>query len=82
MITKAYCLLDVKAGVFSLPWFFFHDAQVYRAVEELGADKNTTVGKYPEDFVLFCVGSFDDVTGVLERCSPVSMGPVSSLLRG
>lgn len=80
MVVQAYSLLDTKTGLFSLPWFFAHDQVAIRAVVGLAGDEATTVGKYPSDYVLMCVGEFDDCTGILSSLSPRQLGVVSSLL--
>lgn len=80
MILKAYSLLDTKTGVFSAPMYFVHEGQAMRAVIEIGLDYSTQVARYPEDFVLFLVGEFDDCVGVVTCTGPVNMGPVVQLL--
>lgn len=80
MILKAYCLLDMKAGAFATPFFMHHDAQAVRAVTELGQDTNTTVGRYPADFALCMVGTFDDASGVLTSLPVVNLGTVAGFL--
>lgn len=81
MLVKAFSLLDTKSGLFSLPWFFPHDANAVRAVRALGLDKATTVGQYPSDYVLYCIGEFDDSVGLLTSpFAPRPLGAVSSLL--
>ena len=76
MILKAFCLLDMKAGAFATPFFMHHDAQAVRAVTELGQDLNTTVGRYPSDFALCWIGTFDDASGVLTPSGIINLGTV------
>jgi len=80
MTLYGYSLLDVKTGVYSPAFFLNHDALAMRAVFELGQDKNTTPGKYPDDYVLYKVGVFDDNTGTLGSITPSVMGSVSAIL--
>lgn len=79
MILKAFSLLDIKAGVFSQPFFMAHAGQALRAVMDLATDLNTTVGRHPADFQLVEIGTFDDVTGVLTSCPPLPYGTVAQL---
>lgn len=65
MILNAYTLYDAKALTYSPPFYATAHGQAVRSVMELAADKNTTVGKYPTDFILYCVGTYDDATGSL-----------------
>lgn len=76
----AFSLFDVGASYFNTPFFFGQKGQAVRAMIELGSDLSTTVGRYPSDFHLYVVGTFDDQTGVLERVAPESLGPVLSFL--
>lgn len=81
MIVYGYSLLDVKAGLFSPPFFLIHDSLAIRAVCELALDKTTTPGKYPGDFVLYRVGAFDDGAGVfIADGRPDNLGVVSALM--
>lgn len=80
MILKAFCLLDMKAGAFATPFFMHHDAQAIRAVTELGQDLSTTVGRYPADFALMSIGTFDDASGVLAPTGIVNLGTVAGFL--
>lgn len=80
MILKAFCLLDMKAGAFATPFFMHHDAQAIRAVTELGQDQATTVGRYPADFALMSIGTFDDASGVLTPTGIVNLGTVAGFL--
>lgn len=65
MILKVYAIFDVKGEVFNTPWFMHTHGQATRAFKDLVADKATLVGRNPEDFVLFSIGSFDDSSGSL-----------------
>lgn len=76
----AFAFYDTKASFFSAPFFMSHRGQALRAAMDLGSDLSTTIGKYPTDFVLYELGTFDDQTGVLTAINPVSLGPVQALL--
>jgi len=80
MILEAYSLLDMKAGAFATPFFMLHDAQAIRAVTELGQDLATTVGRYPSDFALCSIGTFDDASGVLTPTGIINLGTVTGFL--
>ena len=63
MIRFAYCIVDRKACVFNSPVFYLRHGQAIRDFQTLCSDAGTLVGKYPDDFALYCVGSFDDEQG-------------------
>lgn len=79
MILKVYSLLDMKAGAFAQPFYMVHDAQAVRAVIELAGDLSTTVGRYPADFALCRVATFDDASGVFVSGPVENLGTVASL---
>lgn len=79
MILNAYSLLDVKSGVFSPPFFLIHDSIALRAVSELMTDKTCVPARYPSDFVLYCVGAFDDNLGSFTHLPPRNLGVLSAI---
>jgi len=81
MILQIFCIFDSKAQVFNTPFYMKHQADAVRACIEVGSDPSTTPGKYPEDFSLFYLGTFDDSTGRHELTLPASLGVVASFLR-
>lgn len=80
MILLAYSLLDNKTGHFSTPFFFNHRGHAIRAVMELGADPNTTVGRHPADFTLCEIGIFDDQVGRFTSEECLYLGTVRSFI--
>lgn len=63
MISNCYSLYDAKALTYSPPFLASAHGQAVRMVMELAQDANTTVGRHPADFTLYCVGQFNDATG-------------------
>lgn len=80
MEIKVFSLLDTKTGIYNAPFFMAHIGLAVRAVAELAADLNTTVGRHPADFMLVDLGSFDDQTGAFRTSVPVSLGTAVSFL--
>lgn len=66
MLLRAYTLHDVKAVSYSPPFFVQNDAMATRMVKDLVADTNTTVGRHPADYKLYCIGHFDDTSAQLQ----------------
>lgn len=79
MITNVYSIFDVKAKVFGSPFYAQCDEIAIRncaaAVRDDG--QNSMLSKFPEDFTLYRIGSFDDDRGVL---SPAGTNEVVVLL--
>lgn len=65
MIKYFYAVYDSKAKCFANPFFMVNDATAVRALAAAANDPSTEVCRFPEDFTLFLLGSFDDSTGVV-----------------
>lgn len=63
MLLRAYTLHDSKALTYSPPFFQHNDALAIRMLTDLVADTNTAPGRHPADFRMYCVGTYDDLTG-------------------
>lgn len=80
MFLKAFAILDIKSGVYSQPFFVAHKAHAVRSAMDVGNDPSTTVGRYPFDFRLVCLGEFDDSVGLLVSTAHHDFGTIGSLL--
>lgn len=65
MLTNAYTLYDNKSLTYSPPFFAVAHGAAARLVADLASDLQTSVGRHPADYVLFCIGVFDDASGRL-----------------
>ena len=65
MRRNLYCIKDVKVAAFTSPFTMPGDVQAMRYFHEIAVDEKTTIFKYPSDFELHRLGSFDDSTGEL-----------------
>lgn len=65
---KMYVLAtrDIVANVWSQPMFFPHIGIAIRGFGDQCRDKTTELGKHPEDYELWMIGEYDDVTGQME----------------
>lgn len=63
MILRVYAVFDMKSKTFNTPFFLINDDVAKRAFFDLVNDPNTTVARHPEDFSLWCLGSWEDVQG-------------------
>lgn len=69
MQTKAYSIKDKKAEIFHPPFYKNTHGEAERAFHQLVNDEKSTIHKYPEDFELYYVGEFNDITGQLKAAS-------------
>ncbi|AXH77266.1 MAG: nonstructural protein [Microviridae sp.] len=71
---KCFSVYDSKAQVFSNPFFSLTTMTALRDFQSAALDSNTQIAQYPEDFVLYEIGAFDDEKGTLVSCLPVNLG--------
>lgn len=74
MVRKCYAVRDTVAGVFA-GGLHLHagDPAAIRMFGDVASDRNTMIGLHPNDFELCCVGQFDESTGNLVGCEPVTV---------
>lgn len=71
MLLNAYSIFDNKALQYHPPFYASTDAAAVRQVSDLVQDLNTQVGRHPSDFVLFCVGEWNDQNGGFTPALPL-----------
>lgn len=64
MIINLYSIFDSKALAFGPPFPAATHGLAVRMFGDLVGDSNTTVGRHPSDFRLYCVATFDDQKAV------------------
>jgi len=62
-----YSIYDVATGAYMNPFLMPADGQAMRAFSDLATDKNHEVGKHPEDYSLFRLGTFDNNKGYVTQ---------------
>lgn len=70
MLQNLYSLKDSKVGVFNIPFYKRNAGEAERYVKSVVHEDPAKlpgyyidVAKYPNQFDLYCLGSFDDETG-------------------
>jgi len=61
-----FAIYDSKAKYYKHPFLMKSKGEVLRGFIDLANDEKTEIGKHPEDFVLFYIGTFDEVSGRYE----------------
>lgn len=69
-ITKFYAVYDSKLGFYGTPNSFVNDAEAIRAMNYVVMEEGTMLSRNPEDFHLYCVGSYNTDTGEIEPEAP------------
>jgi hypothetical protein len=66
MISNLYCIYDVKAEAYLLPFFVQNENILRRMITDTLNDPNHQFTKHPEDYIVYELGSFSDREGKLE----------------
>lgn len=71
MNKKLYTVRDVKTGIYEVPLAQISHGEAERTFQSLLKDSNSKISKYPEDFELYYLGDYDNLTGtVIPNSSP------------
>lgn len=79
MIHEIYTVKDKAVEAFLQPFFSPTLGSAVRAIGAALADPEHTFSKNMEDYTLWRIGTFDDVTGQLMRLEPEKVAPLSAL---
>lgn len=60
MKMQMYVIYDSKACIYNKPFYLINDQVALRSANDLVIDKTNEIGKHPEDFTMFCIGTYDD----------------------
>ncbi len=66
MKLNAYTIYDVASGTYMRPFFSQADGEATRGFKDIATDADHQIGKHPEDYTLYRIGSFNDNTGKME----------------
>jgi len=65
MLTKVFTVYDSKMEAYLAPFYAQAQGSAIRMFSDSINDKNHAFGKHPEDYTLFEIGSYDELTGTL-----------------
>lgn len=60
---RIYSIYDTKAEHYGNPVFIRTDAEARRMFSQIAGDTETEIGKHPEDFLLYRLGTWDAEKG-------------------
>lgn len=66
MKLQVYSIRDAKGEVYNTPFFQKTHGEAERNFRELVKDEKSMVAKYPEDFDLYHLGTYDDQSGTFQ----------------
>lgn len=71
MMLQIFSVRDQAAGAFLPPFFMRSRGEAIRAFSEAVGDPQHQFAKHVSDFTLFCIGDFDDNSGMIRPVEPV-----------
>lgn len=81
MRLNIYAIYDKAVNAYMRPFFLQADGQAMRAFGDMANDKDHDIGRHPEDFSLFRIGSFDDNSGEIEVIDAQCLGRAHEIAR-
>jgi len=66
MLLKSFSIRDAKGEIFNTPFFQKTHGEAERSFKQIANDTNSMVYKFPEDYDLYYLGTYDDQTGVFK----------------
>lgn len=76
MNLKIYSIYDDAAKAYLAPIFVHNDAIALRLfADNVNSQQENNISKHPEQFYMYCLGTWDDITGKIDMYDqPKSMG--------
>lgn len=71
---KIFAVHDIKAEAFMSPFFMNTKAQAKRSFMDAMQNPEMPFGRHPQDYTLFCIGTFTDHDGVVSGEEKESLG--------
>lgn len=66
MELKMFSIRDSKGAIYNQPMFARSHGEAERAFQTEAQNTNSMINKFPEDFDLFFIGTYDDQTGKVD----------------
>lgn len=80
MNNRMFAIQDIKAGAFHGPFCAATEATAVRLCQDMVRRADHPYGMHPEDYVLYEVGEFDDINGMLVQGVSRSVCNLSTLV--
>jgi hypothetical protein len=65
MFKSVYSVYDNKAKLFGQPFYAINHHVAIRDFAYAANTPDNEIGRHPTDYSLFCIGDYDDSTGIL-----------------
>ena len=78
MRQSIYSVYDSKIDAYGTPFFSPNHSVALRSFLQAKLDPNTSIHHFPDDFRLYCLGEFDDASGLVSAQIPPTFIPENS----
>lgn len=68
-----YAVFDVASGVYDRPFVAHGDPAAHRSFGDVAVSADHPIGKHPQDFTLFRIGTYDDNSGHIDPEPPAKV---------
>lgn len=79
-IEQVYAVKDIKSGLFASPHHLTSDGVAIRSFSMACENKESQINKFPEDYSLYHLGTFNIETGLLEAVTPKQIANASEFV--
>lgn len=73
MRLNVYAIFDSASGIYDRPWCAHSDQAAIRSFTDVAQDAEHPIGKHPEDFTLFRIGTWEDDAGAIVGEAPTKV---------
>lgn len=81
MQTNVYSVYDVTSETFGAPFLLLTDGLAMRSFYEAAMNPKTEINKYPDEYVLYNIGKYDDDTGLMQPSEPKRLNTASHAIK-
>ena len=82
MRLNIYTIFDSASGAYMRPFYAQSDGQALRSFTDIAQDADHEIGRHPEDYSLYRIGTYDDNKGELhpedKECMATALEVVAS----
>lgn len=82
MILNAYTIYDVKSATYASPILSVNDDVLKRLLVDSLILPDSTLYRHPEDFIVYCIGFFDDIFGMFTSTERRHVLDIATLFAG
>lgn len=79
MILETFAIYDVAIKAFVQPFYMNSTSEAVRALQNEACNADSTIAKNPNDFTLYRLGTWDNISGMFSQNENERIGTVAEL---